>query len=138
MRKPKGEVEHFTDEEVSILISNLKGDRYRELILLALGTGLRRGELLALTWSDIDFKNNIIKVNKSLAKAYIISADGSKERKHIIQVPKTKRSIREVPLKTVSELLGHSSTEMTYNTYTHVIPKQKETAVEKLNYMFEC
>lgn len=220
VRKPKGEVEHFTDEEVSILISNLKGDRYRELILLALGTGLRRGELLALTWSDIDFKNNIIKVNKSLAKAYIISADGSKERKQIIQVPKTKRSIREVPfptnlvtvlkdiqkkqkrdklkcgesyevsnyvfttssgtlidvtnlshawqkilkraelphkkfhalrhtyatklfekevpLKTVSELLGHSSTEMTSNTYTHVIPKQKETAVEKLNYMFEC
>jgi len=41
-----------------------------------------------------------------------------------------------VVLKTVSELLGHSSIDMTANTYTHVIPKQKSDAVEKLNYMF--
>ncbi len=217
-KKQKKEVEHFTDDEIKILISNLKNDRYRELILLSIGTGLRRGELLALTWEDIDFKKNTMRVNKSLAKVYIIAADGSKERKQIIQVPKTKRSIREVPfptnlvsilkdiqikqkkdrlrcgesyktsnyvfttssgtlidvtnlshawekilkksglphkkfhalrhtyatklfekevpLKTVSELLGHSSIEITANTYTHVIPKQKETAVEKLNYMF--
>ena len=48
----------------------------------------------------------------------------------------TKLFEKEVPLKTVSELLGHSSIEITANTYTHVIPKQKTTAVEKLNYMF--
>jgi integrase len=32
--------------------------------------------------------------------------------------------------------LGHSSIEMTANMYTHVIPKQKTNAVEKLNYIF--
>jgi len=217
-KKPREEVQHFTDEEIEILISNLKDNTYRELILLSLGTGLRRGELLALTWEDIDLKNKLIKVNKSLAKVYIIAGDGSKERKEIIQTPKTRGSIREVSfpdnltsifkdikirqksdrlkcgesyevsdyifttstgnlidvvnlshawesilkkcklhhkkfhalrhtfatklfenevaLKTVSELLGHSSIEMTANTYTHVIPKQKSDAVEKLNYMF--
>lgn len=46
-KKPKEEVQHFTDEEIEILISNLKGNRYMELIVLSLGTGLRRGELLA-------------------------------------------------------------------------------------------
>lgn len=217
-KKHKEEVQHFTDEEIEILISSLKGDRYRELILISLGTGLRRGETLALTWDDIELDKNNIRINKSLAKVYIIAADGSKERKQIIQVPKTRGSIREVafppnlvtvfkdlqrrqkadklkcgesykmsdyvfttssgslidvvnlshawenilkksnlhhkkfhalrhtfatklfekevPLKTVSELLGHSSIEITANTYTHVIPKQKTTAVEKLNYMF--
>lgn len=48
----------------------------------------------------------------------------------------TKLFENEVALKTVSELLGHSSIDMTANTYTHVIPKQKSDAVEKLNYIF--
>ena len=48
----------------------------------------------------------------------------------------TKLFENKVPLKTVSELLGHSSIEITTNTYTHVIPKQKTIAVEKLNYLF--
>ena len=95
-KKHKEEVQHFTDEEIEILISSLKGDRYRELILISLGTGLRRGETLALTWDDIELDKNNIRVNKSLAKVYIIAADGSKERKQIIQVPKTRGSIRDV------------------------------------------
>ena len=217
-KKAKEEVQHFSDEELKILTSNLENSVYRELILIAIGTGLRRGELLALTWKDIDLKNNIIKINKSLSKVYMIAADGSKERKQIIQVPKTKGSIRdvafpcsllpifndlklkqkkykfkcgasyeksdyifttssgalidvtnlshawesilkqaklphkkfhslrhtfatklfenEIPLKTVSELFGHSSIEITANTYTHVIPREKSNAVEKLNYIF--
>lgn len=36
--------------------------------LLAIYTGMRRGELLALTWKDIDFDNKRILVNKSLVK----------------------------------------------------------------------
>lgn len=32
---------------------------------LAIYTGMRRGELIALTWTDIDFNNNMINVNKS-------------------------------------------------------------------------
>ena len=173
---------------------------------------------MALTWEDIDLKNNCIRINKSLSKVYIIAADESKVRKQIIQSPKTKGSIREVyypddlapifnclklkqktyklkcgasyeksdyifttssgslidvtnlshawenilkqaklphkkfhairhtfatklfekevPLKTVSKLLGHSSIDITANTYTHVIPREKSNAVEKLNYIF--
>ena len=71
IQRHKEEIQHFKDEEIEILISNLKGDRYRELILIYLGTGLRRGETLALTWDDIELDKNNIKVNKSLAKVYI-------------------------------------------------------------------
>jgi integrase len=52
-------------------------------------TGLRRGELLALTWEDIDFKNGTISVNKSL---YYRS--GRPE----IKRPKTAKGERVVPL----------------------------------------
>lgn len=42
----------------------------------------------------------------------------------------------EVPLKTVSALLGHSSITITADTYTHVMPKQKSDATDKLNIYF--
>ena len=48
----------------------------------------------------------------------------------------TKLFERDVPLKTVQILLGHSDIYITANTYTHVIPREKITAVEKLNDLF--
>lgn len=55
----------------------------------ALYTGLRRGELLALEWSDVDFKNRVIHVNKSL---YHVN------NKPTIKPPKTETSVGTVPL----------------------------------------
>lgn len=91
------EVDHFTDDELKILMGNLDGNKYKEVILLSLETGLRRGEILALTWDDIDLDNNMINVNKSLSKVYIIESDESRERKQIIQSPKSMHSIRTIP-----------------------------------------
>jgi len=48
----------------------------------------------------------------------------------------TKLFETEVPLVTVSRLLGHANIQITANTYTHVMPKIKEAAVDNLNYMF--
>lgn len=52
-------------------------------------TGLRRGELLGLEWSDIDFENKTISVNKTL-----VTVNGSL----YTQSPKTKRSTRTISL----------------------------------------
>ncbi len=53
-------------------------------------TGCRKGELLALTWKDIDFKANTITVNKTVTLGL--------ENKLIIQTPKTKTSKRVLPM----------------------------------------
>ncbi|MDM8204896.1 tyrosine-type recombinase/integrase [Ligilactobacillus salivarius] len=52
-------------------------------------SGIRVGECLALTWHDLDFKNNTVNINKTLAR----TKNGFK-----IQIPKTKSSIRKISL----------------------------------------
>ncbi|WP_039657605.1 tyrosine-type recombinase/integrase [Clostridium tyrobutyricum] len=94
----KKEVEVFSDKELKIFESAIDSHRLKALFLLAIGTGLRQGELLALKWSDIDFNNNILSVKRSIKNTSIMQSDGSKKRKTIIQVPKTKNSLRTVPI----------------------------------------
>lgn len=42
-------------------------NKYRDLFVFLLYTGLRKGEVAALTWDDIDLNKNIIKINKSIS-----------------------------------------------------------------------
>ncbi|MDF2884161.1 MAG: site-specific recombinase, phage integrase family [Clostridiaceae bacterium] len=212
------EVEVFSNDEIAALKKVLEGNRLKCLILLDLGTGLRQGELLALKWKNIDMENMELHVERSLKKVKIIESDGKFKHKTILQTPKSKSSVRivpipstlksilqgqalqqkkdklkvgesyvksdfvfttesgntinvknlfksyknllikasiphkkfhalrhtyatnlferEVPLKTVSKLLGHSDISITANIYTHVMPKEKISAAEKLNDLF--
>lgn len=83
------------DEFLSFVRNSEKWKRYNTLFTVALGTGLRIGELLALNWSDIDFKNSIIRVSKTVQ--YLKNNEtGSMEA--VMQTPKTKTSKREIPL----------------------------------------
>lgn len=174
-----------------------RGKHYHYGILVALYTGLRIGELLALKWSNVDFKNKIIYINKTIGTI-------GKNHKTIIleDTPKTSSSIREIPIssvllkilkelktisksdyvventkgdkvyprayqqsfenllnklkikhygfhslrhtfasrlleqgadvKTISELMGHSSTTITLNRYVHTNLNNKRKAVERM------
>ncbi|MDX9913672.1 MAG: site-specific integrase [Candidatus Moranbacteria bacterium] len=69
---------------------------YKEMVLFALKTGLRFGELIALEWGDIDFKNSLATIQKSIARGHLGSPKSNK--------------IRHVPLLgDVSEALSHRS-----------------------------
>ena len=48
----------------------------------------------------------------------------------------TKLFEKEIPLKTVQMLLGHSNINITADIYTHVVQKEKAKAVDKLNELF--
>jgi integrase len=50
-------------------LSSDPADYMKPLILLSMNTGLRRGEILSLTWGDIDFTNAIITVTGDIAKS---------------------------------------------------------------------
>lgn len=70
-------------------------------IIICLYTGIRLGELLALTWNDIDFKSGIMTISKT---AYRIKQNGKPQV--VIDKPKTKNSSRLIPLpKQLLEIL---------------------------------
>ena len=64
--KPKKKRRALTKEEQE-RVANLPNDIFpgKAMALLCMWAGLRRGEATALLWSDIDFKNNTIRINKS-------------------------------------------------------------------------
>lgn len=72
---------------------------YSPIFLVMAYTGLRIGEAMALTWSDIDFTNHVIHVNKQMAEGYKYDANGKREGKiYYKKLPKTETSIRDVPM----------------------------------------
>ncbi len=74
-------------------------------LLISLYSGLRIGELCALQWNDIDFKRNILSVNKTIQRVYIKDKEKNIS-KVIITSPKTKNANREIPInKEFSEFL---------------------------------
>ncbi len=83
----------YTEEEFMLLLDKLKGHRMEAIILLAGMCGLRRGELLALTWEDIDLKKGIIRITKNTVPT---TKEGI-----ITKSPKTKKSIREIAIPSI-------------------------------------
>lgn len=113
IEKEELDIAVFTNDEIKTLKKHLKSNRLKALILLALGTGLRQGELLGLMWDDIDFDNKELNVVRSIKQVSIISADGSREYKTIIQTPKSKTSMRTVPIPSalIVTLQEHSTNQ---------------------------
>lgn len=87
----------YTKKEIKQAIKLAEGTDMHLILQLAFSLGLRRGELLALTWSDIDFKKAEITVDKS---TYSIKG----ERK--VKAPKTESGNRVLAIggKLLSEL----------------------------------
>ncbi|MBQ8814101.1 MAG: site-specific integrase [Lachnospiraceae bacterium] len=61
------EMHPLTDEEITALLRTAKGNPYEHLIVVALFTGLRLGELLGLTWDSANLNKGTIFVSKQLA-----------------------------------------------------------------------
>lgn len=104
------DIKVFTNDEINILKKAIEGHRLKCLILLALGTGLRQGELLGLKWCNIDLEKMELHVRQTIKQVNIIAADGTKEYKTIEQMPKSKYSLRTVsiPSKLKAILEDHS------------------------------
>ena len=89
------EISVFTKKEQQVIESFCLNHKKRNYIgiVICLYTGIRLGELLALTWDDIDFNSNLLTINKT---SYSAKVDGKTQI--IVDKPKTKKSNRVIPI----------------------------------------
>ena len=66
-------------------------------IYICLSTGMRIGEVCALKWGDINLQTETIGINRTIERIYIIEGE-TRHTEVIIGTPKTKNSIREIPM----------------------------------------
>lgn len=84
------------DKLVKVLLDDM--DLYKFGVLLSLYTGIRIGELCALRWEDLCIINSTLKVYKTMQRIQDTSAEAITKTKIIITEPKSKCSIRDIPL----------------------------------------
>ena len=209
VKRPKvtaKEAAYLTPEQVRTLLEAAKTSRYAPLFSLLVNTGLRRGEALALQWSNVDNEDSLLRVRGTLARVdgdlIVTSTKTAKSKRSIPVSEATARLLRDirkqqlkdrlkagsvwhqtpyvfttadgqpcdprnalralksaaakagmtgvglhtlrhsaatvmltngVPLKVVSEILGHASIVITADTYGHVSPDVSRDALATLS-----
>ena len=96
VRPPRPERRQMTaldETQTAALLNSLRSSRHYAPVVLAVSTGMRRGEILALRWSDIDFGSNQLSVSRSLE----LTKNGLN-----FKTPKTAKSRRRIALPQVT------------------------------------
>lgn len=203
-KKEKPEIQLLSEKEQKELQRYVSANKNRTTlgIAIAMGTGIRIGELCALQGEDIDISKRILTVRKTIQR--IQCTEGSAKTKLVITAPKSESSKRQIPIpeclidiisqfsvgakeyllsgkekaieprtmqyrfqkvlrnvklpsihfhalrhifastcvklgfdiKSLSEILGHSSVEITLNRYVHSSLEQKQKYMERLEFQF--
>jgi integrase len=99
------EIRPLDKEQAKALLEVAHGERLEALYVLAVHTGLRQGELLGLRWEDVDLKNGLVRVKRTLTR---------RKGRLLLGEPKTKRSRRTVRLteSAVEALIEHLARQM--------------------------
>lgn len=88
----------LTREEMQRFLIQAKFDGYFEILLIALTTGMRRGEVMALQWDDLNFTTGELSIKRQVYYA---------KGKLVVSEPKTQGSVRTIIIpKTVLNVLA--------------------------------
>ena len=86
LKESKSYLEYFRDTELDLLI------------YLSLFTGMRRGEIIGLNWSDIDLDALTLTINRTAKETTIKRKDGTSKTELVLNPPKTSHSKRTIPV----------------------------------------
>ena len=89
-------IEVFKEEEIKKLVNSIGDEKLRYLVLFAFFTGARKGEVLALTNSDI--KDGYVTINKSVRRIKVFDDEDNYHYEIKVTRPKSKTSNRNVPI----------------------------------------
>ena len=100
VKKDDTEMRVLTHDEQSSLILTVLNDMdlYKFGVLLSLYTGIRIGELCALKWEDMCLSDSVLKIRRTMQRIQESDGNTIRKTKIIITVPKSKCSVRLIPL----------------------------------------
>ena len=104
-KRLKGDVVYFTQQEIELLVRHTTG-QLQNIILFVAFSGVRAGELIGLKWSDIDFKEKTILIQRRI-------------REGVEDVPKSKRS-RILDMLPQAEKALRRQKQLTYGKHDYV------------------
>ncbi|ADQ39654.1 integrase family protein [Caldicellulosiruptor acetigenus I77R1B] len=112
--KTKNEIRVLTLQEQQRFIAALEGERLRPAFLLALASGVRLGELLALKWDCVNLKEGTITIKRSLRRIKTYDKNLPTKTMLAFQEPKTAAGIRTIPVPPVilEELKEHRKRQL--------------------------
>ena len=114
-------LDFFTEKELKILISAFNDSHYKDIVIFAVATGMRQGEILGLQWTDLDFENRLISVIHNLSNSADFDEKGKRSYSLKLTSPKSKNSIRTIPMNnTVYNMLINKP-----HTNTMVFPRKR-------------
>ncbi|HEX4409947.1 MAG TPA: tyrosine-type recombinase/integrase [Xanthobacteraceae bacterium] len=98
---PDTELTILTESQIGTVLERLNGRTLRPIVSFLLGTGCRRGEVLAVRWRDIDWDNGRVRIERSVEQ--------TKKGGLRFKSPKTKNSRRNISISPwlLSELKAH-------------------------------
>ena len=122
------EMQTIPAEQLQAFLQEAKATGVYEMYYIELATGLRRGELLGLKWTDIDWRNGIIKVRRQIARV-----DGQ-----IVEAPlKTKNSYRTVTISQQAIEVLKQQKEKTNDEYVFPSPNGGPISPDSVNNMLK-
>lgn len=174
--KEKQKIKYIETNKIQEVLESITHPITKDFVTVQLLTGLRVGELLAITPKDIDIKNKTLSVNKTKHTSGIFTSPKTLSSVRIIEIDDRTLNIlmryisasetvfdtnistlnynlknlrlsthmfrhthvallveAGVPIKVISERLGHSKIDTTLNIYTHVTENMKLDLRTKLN-----
>jgi integrase len=143
----------FTPDEIRRLLG-AQDEPLRTLLLTAVLTGMRQGELFGLQWEDIDFARHVIHVRRSLWHGTLGAPKSRRSRRAIDMPPTLEEALQQLRRirfhdlrhtytslliahgahpKYVQAQLGHASIQTTLDRYGHLMPQLHQAEAQKLD-----
>jgi integrase len=134
LKVPPQKFDYLSPEESQALLSSIEDPMWFAMVLVALRTGLRLGELAALEWSDVNFETRLLTVSRSIVRGVV----GPPKSNRVRHIPFTQEVVDAlVSLRSSQGLVFHRTESCAMNHETprkNLIKMCKAAGIRKIGW----